>query len=99
MPVGEGGRIVVQGEPGVGRTTFVNHHSHRWEVAAQHKLLSSATEISVRENWSERDFLLNLLSSLSARLRLDVGEKVFPKDKLFREINAITGINVEAPAA
>src|SRR5260221_7083676 len=67
-----GGRIVVEGDPGVGKTTFVNYHRQRWETAAKQKLLSPATEISVREGWTERDFLLNLIASLSARLRLDL---------------------------
>lgn len=90
-----GGRIVVEGEPGVGKTTFVNYHRQLWESAADHRLLSPLTEISVREDWSERDFLLSLLSSLSARLRLDMGEKAFDKDAVLRKITAITGVHVE----
>jgi Cdc6-like AAA superfamily ATPase len=90
-----GGRIIVEGDPGVGKTTFVNYHRQRWETAAKQKLLSPATEISVREGWTERDFLLNLIASLSARLRLDLSAKEFEKDKLLREITAITGVRME----
>jgi Cdc6-like AAA superfamily ATPase len=90
-----GGRIVVEGDPGVGKTTFVNYHRQRWEVSAQHKLLSPVSEISVCEGWTERDLLLNLLASVSARLRLDLGTKEFEKDKLLREITAITGVRLE----
>jgi len=90
-----GGRIVVEGDPGVGTTTFVNYHRQRWEVSAQHKLLSPVSEISVCEGWTERDLLLNLLASVSARLRLDLGTKEFEKDKLLREITAITGVRLE----
>ncbi|MCF7849676.1 MAG: hypothetical protein K9M45_12565 [Kiritimatiellales bacterium] len=90
-----GGRIVVEGEPGVGKTTFVNYHRQLWESAADHRLLSPLTEISVREDWGERDFLLSLLSSLSARLRLDMGEKAFEKNAVLRKITAITGVHVE----
>lgn len=90
-----GGRIVVEGEPGVGKTTFVNFHRQLWENAKGHCLLSPVTEISVREDWSERDFLLSLLSSLSARLRLDLGEKAFEKDRVLKKITAITGVHVE----
>ncbi|MDD5200173.1 MAG: hypothetical protein PHC88_10275 [Terrimicrobiaceae bacterium] len=90
-----GGRIVVEGESGVGKTTFVNYHRQRWEMAAKQKLISPPGEISVREGWSERDFLLNLLASLSARLRLDLGEKAFAKDKLLSEITAIVGVRAE----
>lgn len=91
-----GGRIVVEGDPGVGKTTFVNFHRQRWETSAKPKLLSPATEISVREQWTERDFLLSLLASLSARLRLDLGEKEYEKNKLLREVSAVTGVRVEA---
>jgi hypothetical protein len=73
-----GGRIVVEGEPGVGKTTFVNYHRHQWENEAADRLITPATEISLQENWGERDFLLILLSAFSARLRLDLGEKSFP---------------------
>jgi Cdc6-like AAA superfamily ATPase len=86
-----GGRIVVEGEPGVGKTTFVNFHRHQWGK----KLLSPATEISVQENWTERDFLLSLLNSLSSRLRLDMGSKEFARDALLQEVTAITGVRVE----
>ena len=65
------------------------------QTAAKQKLLSPATEISVREGWTERDFLLNLIASLSARLRLDLSAKEFEKDKLLREITAITGVRME----
>ncbi len=90
-----GGRIVVEGDPGVGKTTFVNFHRQQWEAAARHKLISPPGEISVREGWTERDLLLNLLASLSARLRLDLGEKDFARNKLLTEINAIVGVRAE----
>ena len=87
-----GGRIVIEGEPGVGKTTFVNFHRHLWESEATDRLLTPPTEISIQEYWGERDFLLNLMSALMARLRLDLGEKRFSKDSLLKEINAICGV-------
>lgn len=87
-----GGRIVVEGEPGVGKTTFVNYHRHQWESEATDKLLTPATEISMQEYWGERDFLLNMMSALMSRLRLDLGEKRFSKDLLMQEITAICGV-------
>ena len=90
-----GGRMVVEGEPGVGKTTFVNYHRHLWESTAEHRLLSPLTEISIREEWGERDFLLSLLAALSSRLRLDMGEKAFEKNKVLRKITAITGVHIE----
>jgi Cdc6-like AAA superfamily ATPase len=87
-----GGRITVEGEPGVGKTTFVNYHRHQWESEATDKLLTPATEISMQEYWEERDFLLNMMSALMSRLRLDLGEKRFSKDLLMQEITAICGV-------
>ncbi len=33
-----GGRILVEGNAGVGKTTFVNRHRYRWEKTVKHKL-------------------------------------------------------------
>lgn len=90
-----GGRIVVEGVPGVGKTTLVNYHRYRWEVEAEDKLLSPRTEISVQPDWTARTFLLSLLNALTSRLRLELGQKRFEKDTLLMEISAITGVWVE----
>jgi hypothetical protein len=87
-----GGRVVVEGAPGVGKTTFVNFHRHRWETEAKDILLTPATEISLQEFWDERAFLLNLLSALSARIRLRVGERRFSNDLLLQEVMGICGV-------
>jgi hypothetical protein len=89
------GRIVVEGDPGVGKTTFVNYHRQRWENAAKHKLISPALELEMQANWQERDLLINLLSSLSSRLRLEMNDKTFRKEKLLREITALVGVHIE----
>ncbi len=90
-----GGRIVVEGDPGVGKTTFVNYHRQRWEKAAKHKLISPALELEMQANWRERDLLMNLLASLSSRLRLEMNEEVFRTEKLLREITALVGVQIE----
>lgn len=90
-----GGRIVVEGDPGVGKTTFVNYHRQRWEKAAKHKLISPALELEMQANWRERDLLINLIASLSSRLRLEMNEKAFRKEKLLREITALVGVQIE----
>ena len=38
-----GGRVVVEGEVGVGKTTFVNYHRYLWESEAADKLLTPAS--------------------------------------------------------
>lgn len=87
-----GGRIVVEGEPGVGKTTFVNYHRYEWEHHAKQSLISPVSYVSVQRHWKEEDFLLHLLSSLSARIRLEMRESEFAKDKLLKEVSAITGV-------
>ena len=90
-----GGRIVVEGYPGVGKTTFVNYHRQRWEKAAKHKLISPALELEMQANWQERDLLINLLASLSSRLRLEMNAKTFRKIKLLHEITTLVGVHIE----
>lgn len=90
-----GGRIVIEGEQGVGKTTFVNFHRQRWGKAAKQKLLSPALELEMQANWEERGLLINLLASLSSRLRLEMNEKAFKKEKLLREITALVGVHIE----
>ena len=90
-----GGRVVVEGESGVGKTTFVNYHRQRWEKGAKHKLISPALELEMQANWQERDLLINLLATLSSRLRLEMNEKAFLKEKLLREITALVGVHIE----
>ncbi|MGJ8726654.1 MAG: hypothetical protein ACSHYB_19065 [Roseibacillus sp.] len=85
-----GGRLVVEGEPGVGKTTFVNYHRYQWEHLGSPGLLSPTTEISVTRGWTTRTFLISLLSALNARIRLEL-----PQDKpdpLVEEVSAITSV-------
>lgn len=89
-----GGRIAVEGEPGIGKTTFVNFHRHQWETGARDKLLTPATEISLQGDWDAKAFLLNLLGALSARLQLTLGEKAFERDETLREIKAVSGVTI-----
>lgn len=90
-----GGRIVVEGDQGVGKTTFVNYHRQRWETAAKHRLLSPALELEMQANWNEKDLLINLLASLSSRIRLEMNGKAFMKEDLLREITALVGVQIE----
>ena len=62
-----GGRVVVEGDIGVGKTTFVNYHRDLWQTEAKTKLLTPAMEISVQRDWGMRELLLNVLTRLRLR--------------------------------
>ncbi len=85
----------MEGDQGVGKTTFVNFHRQCWEKAAKHKLLSPALELEMQSNWDERGLLINLLASLSSRIRLEMNNKSFVKEELLHEITALVGVNIE----
>lgn len=90
-----GGRIVIEGDPGVGKTTFVNYYRYMWTTKAAPPLLSPVSEISVKHGWGEHDFLISLLAALSGRLRLDMKKADIAKDTLLQEVSAITGVHLE----
>ncbi len=74
-----GGCAVVEGDVGVGKTTFVNLHRYLWENEAQTKLLTPASEISVQRDRSVREFLLSVVGALAGRLALKMGRPQQPK--------------------
>jgi DNA-binding transcriptional ArsR family regulator len=90
-----GGRIVVEGDVGVGKTTFVNYHRYLWQAEAKTRLLTPATEISVQGDWGTRELLLNVLTLLAARLSLSLKPKDVEADRLLTEVRALTGVLVK----
>jgi len=86
-----GGRIIVEGDQGVGKTTFVNYHRQRWATL----LLSPALELEMQASWLERDLLINLLACLSSRVRLEMTEKEYKRSTLLCEITALVGVHFE----
>lgn len=63
-----GGRVVIEGDIGVGKTTFMNYHRFLWENKAKDKLFTPIHEISVLPEWKVKDFLLNILGVLITKL-------------------------------
>jgi hypothetical protein len=90
-----GGRVVVEGDVGVGKTTFVNYHRYLWQTEAKTKLLTPATEISVQGDWGTRELLLNVLTLLAGRLSLSMSPKQAKDDRLLTEVRALTGVLVK----
>jgi DNA-binding transcriptional ArsR family regulator len=87
-----GGCAVVEGDVGVGKTTFVNFHRYVWENESEAKLLTPASEISVQRNWGVREFLLSVVGALAGRLALKMGQSAAAKDELLMEVSALTGV-------
>jgi predicted transcriptional regulator len=81
-----GGRAVVEGDVGVGKTTFVNYHRYLWEVEAEDKLLTPATEITVTGNLDVTNFVSNIVGALLGKIVLLKGEKYVHSRPLLHEL-------------
>lgn len=81
-----GGRVVVEGEIGVGKTTFVNYHRYLWEVEAQDKLLTPATEITLTSDLSVGEFIANVIGAVLGKIVLLRGEKYVHDHPLLHEL-------------
>jgi hypothetical protein len=81
-----GGRAVVEGEIGVGKTTFVNYHRYLWEAEALDKLLTPATEITLTGDLSVRNVISNVLGAVVGKIVLLRGEKYVHDRPLLHEL-------------
>ena len=81
-----GGRAVVEGEIGVGKTTFVNYHRYLWEVEAQDKLLTPATEITLTGEDSVSEFISAVIGAVLGKIVLLRGEKYVHDRPLLHEL-------------
>lgn len=81
-----GGRAVVEGDIGVGKTTFVNYHRYLWEVEAADKLLTPATEITLPDGWSVGEFVGNIIGAVLGKIVLVKGEKYVHDRPLLHEL-------------
>lgn len=81
-----GNRFVLEGEVGVGKTTFVNYHKLLWETEAQDTLFTPLTEVSLGHAYEIREFMFNILSLLTTKLILVKGEKLVEKYPLLKEL-------------
>jgi len=90
-----GGRVVVEGNVGVGKTTFVNYHRFLWEHEAQDRLLTPPSEVSVYSTWTAHAFIMSALGSLVGRFLLLKGKKWVHSHPLLSEIAALTHVYIE----
>jgi DNA-binding transcriptional ArsR family regulator len=84
-----GARVVVEGNVGVGKTTFVNYHRYLWEHYSQSPLLTPQEEIAVTEEWRLPHLLMNILASLISKLVIVKGEENICQVPVFKEILAL----------
>ncbi len=87
-----GGRVIVTGNIGVGKTTFMNYHRYLWENHAKDKLFTTDKEISVSEEWQLSHFLINILCSIVDKLIQTQGEENVIKNTLFKELLALSKV-------
>lgn len=87
-----GARIIIEGQVGVGKTTFVNYHRYIWENHSQDRLFTPQEEIAVTEHWQLSHFLINILSALISKLILLIGEKEVSKVPVFQEVLALSRV-------
>ena len=81
-----GARVIVSGNIGVGKTTFINYHRYVWENHAQDKLFTTYKEIVVTEEWRLRHFLVNIICSIIEKLLQAKGEKVISKSTVLKDL-------------
>jgi DNA-binding MarR family transcriptional regulator len=91
-----GNRFVVEGEVGVGKTTFVNYHRYLWEHESSDSLLTTNQEISFERTWETKDFLLNILGALLEKLISQNGVKIVASYPLLQEIFAMTKVYLKS---
>ena len=75
-----GSRILISGESGVGKTSFVNFV--RWQ--AMGKYFTHYREIAIQPEWTANDFILNTISSFYSTIKLLHLEKKIDKNLLQR---------------
>ena len=83
-------RILISGDVGVGKTTFVNYAR---AMASQDKFFTTLKEIAVQPEWNGSDFILNTLSAIyyTIKLRNDIDPSIIDKE-LFRKLELLVDI-------
>lgn len=82
----EGDCVVVEGDIGVGKTSFVNYYRYLWEHKRESRWLSPLKEIPVYSDWKARDFLKEVLGQIANKLLYLIQEKKLRKSKLLKKI-------------
>lgn len=87
-----GGCGIVEGDIGVGKTTFVNYHRYLWEKEAVDRLLTPCREISVYGRWDAREFLMDILGHLAHKILLLLEQQKKKPSKLLKQLQLLQQI-------
>ncbi len=88
---GAGGtRVLVSGDVGVGKTTFVNYIR---AIASQNGFFTTLKEIAVQPDWNGVDFILNTLSSIyhTIKIRNDLKQSIISTEN-FNKLQLLVDI-------
>lgn len=82
-----GACVAIEGDIGVGKTTFVNYHRFLWENEALDKLFTPIQEIGLAFHGNIKNFMMNILDSLICKIMvLSDADAIMKKVPLFQEI-------------
>lgn len=85
-----GGRILVVGDVGVGKTTFVNVARHS---AIQKGFFSPIKEIAVVGEWTSSDFILNTLAGIYSTIELQKNDVRLLSNDSIEKLKSLVEIN------
>lgn len=81
--------VFVSGNVGVGKTSLLNFHKHRFRTTDENPLLSPRRELeATKELMSKREFLLEIISAVYGEVKL-LDPKKAAEDPLMRKIAAM----------
>ena len=88
-----GDRIIVEGEPGVGKTTFVNSFRYKWLNNKNTKLYTTLRYIEFQDHWTSKNVLISTIHTLVNRIVQD--ENLRLNDyTLLLEISTAVGVTL-----
>ncbi|WP_372367790.1 DeoR family transcriptional regulator [Candidatus Uabimicrobium sp. HlEnr_7] len=87
-----GGRVIVEGHIGVGKTTLVNYHRYLWEQEADDKIFTPIKEISVYGKTTAKNLLVEILGHISSKMLLLAQEKKIKKSQQLKKIRFLYDI-------
>ena len=86
-----GSKILVVGDVGVGKTTFVNVARHK--AIESNKFFSPLKEVKVLKTWTSFEFVLNTIYAIYSTLNLRKDRRDILSDELFEKIKRLVELS------